>query len=253
MNNFSQQKITAIVQARTGSTRLPGKILKNISGKPMLRHVVERLSFSKMTDQIIIATTDLPEDNIVEEFCIKNNYAFHRGSMDDVLSRYYDTAAKFNADIIVRITSDCPLIDPELIDSMLSNFLSANKSSRLDYLSNIIKRTFPRGLDAEIFSFAVLEKTYNEAKEVFEREHVTPYIYRHPEKFTIESFTNEKNYSSHRWTVDTEEDLKLINEIYSALYRPNSVFYFKDILQLFEKRPELFSINQNVRPKSLGE
>ena len=253
MNSPSQQKIAAIVQARTGSTRLPGKIFKNISGKPMLQHVVERLSFSKLTDQFIIATTTLPEDNAVEEFCIKNNYTYHRGSMSDVLSRYYDTATKFNADIIVRITSDCPLIDPGLIDLMLNVFFAANKLGRLDYLSNVIKRTFPRGLDAEIFSFAALEKANKEAKENFEREHVTPYIYQHPKEFTIENFINEKDYSSHRWTVDTEEDLELIRIIYSELYKPNSVFYFEDVLKLFERRPELFSINKNIKQKSLGE
>ncbi len=249
MNSPSQQKIAAIVQARTGSTRLPGKIFKNVSGKPMLQHVAERLSFSKLTNQIIIATTTLPEDSTVEEFCIKNNYAYNRGSMDDVLSRYYDAAAKFSADIIVRITSDCPLIDPQIIDSMLQQYLS----SHVDYLSNIIKRTFPRGLDVEIFSFAALEKAYNEAKENFEREHVTPYIYQHPEKFATENFINETDYSSHRWTVDTEEDLKLIRIIYSELYKPNCVFYFEDVLKLFERRPELFSINQNIKQKSLGE
>lgn len=219
----------------------------------MLQHVVERLSFSKLTDQFIIATTTLPEDNAVEEFCIKNNYTYHRGSMSDVLSRYYDTAAKFNADIIVRITSDCPLIDPGLIDLMLNVFFAANKLGRLDYLSNVIKRTFPRGLDAEIFSFAALEKANKEAKENFEREHVTPYIYQHPKEFTIENFINEKDYSSHRWTVDTEEDLELIRIIYSELYKPNSVFYFEDVLKLFERRPELFSINKNIKQKSLGE
>lgn len=253
MNNFSSNKIAAIVQARAGSTRLPGKIFKQISGKPMLQHVVERISHSQFIDQIIVATTTLHEDNAVEEFCIKNNYAYYRGSSDDVLSRYFETAKKYCIDIIVRITSDCPLIDPQIIDTMLNNFLSANKSGHVDYLSNVAKRTFPRGLDVEIFSFAALEKTHNEAKENFEREHVTPFIYRRQNEFHISNYENEKDYSFHRWTVDTEEDFKLVSEIYSALYEPNSIFYFEDILRLFEKRPELISINQNVRQKSLGE
>lgn len=253
MNNFSLPKITAIIQARVGSTRLPGKIFRNISGKPMLQHVVDRLSFSKFINQIIIATTNLQEDDLVEDFCKRNNFSFYRGSSDDVLSRYYEAAKKFGAQIIVRITSDCPVIDPELIDSMLNDFLSANKSSRLDYLSNVIKRTFPRGLDVEIFSFHALEKIYHEAIDGFELEHVTPYIYLHPEKFSLRNYNNEKDYSFHRWTVDTEEDLKLVSEIYNALYKPGAIFFFRDVLQLFERRPELFSINQNVKQKSLGE
>ncbi len=236
-----------------GSTRLPGKIFKNISGKPLLQHVVDRLTFSRLIDQIIIATTTLPEDNAVEDFCIKNGIAFHRGSSNDVLSRYYDSAKKFGADIVIRITSDCPLIDPKIIDLMLKNFLYSNRSGRLDYFSNVTERTFPRGLDVEIFSFAALEKAYNGANKNFEREHVTPFIYQHPEKFVISNYTSKKDYSFHRWTVDTEKDLKLIDEIYTALYKPNSIFYFEDVLKLFDGRPELFLINQNIKQKSLGE
>lgn len=244
---------SAIVQARSGSTRLPGKIFKQISGKPMLQHVIERLSYSKLINQIIVATTTLPDDDAVEDFCKMNKITFHRGSPDDVLSRYYDTAKRFSVDTIVRVTSDCPLIDPQVIDKMIEKFFLISKSDHVDYLSNSIVRTFPRGLDAEVFSFAALEQAHNESEEVYEREHVTPFIYHHPEKFIHSDFLNNKDYSFHRWTVDTEEDFRLVSEIYSELYKPNSIFYLDDVLKLFEKRHDLLSINQNIKQKSLGE
>ena len=245
--------IAAIVQARIGSSRLPGKILMDLAGKPMLHHVVDRLSYSKLINKTVIATTVLPEDDRTEEYCTANNFNCFRGSSSDVLSRYYEAAVKFGADIIIRITSDCPVIDPIIIDRMLSSFLGSRKEERLDYMSNVIERTFPRGLDAEIFTFPALEKTNREASEDFEREHVTPFIYRHPELFKLRNFSNQPDLSRHRWTVDTEEDLRLIKEIYKELYRPGKLFVSDDILRLFERRPELFSINQKVRQKSLGE
>ncbi|MBA4407773.1 acylneuraminate cytidylyltransferase [bacterium] len=236
-----------------GSTRLPGKILKELSNKPMLWHIVNRLSHSKIIDEVIVATTDLPEDDEVQKFCETNNVLFYRGSSEDVLSRYYETALKFNAEIIIRITSDCPVIDPIIIDTMLEYYFQENESGRLGYLSNVHPRTFPRGLDTEIFTFTALGKTYNEATQDYEREHVTPYIYNHPELFSIKNFANEKDYSFHRWTVDTREDFMLIDEIYKALYRKDELFLFEDIIKLFERRPDLFSINQNVKQKKLGE
>jgi spore coat polysaccharide biosynthesis protein SpsF len=246
-------KFTVIVQARTGSSRLPGKIFKNLSGKPVLWHVWDRLSHSKLIDKIVIATTDLPEDDGVEKFCEENLIPFYRGSSHDVLSRYYEAAKKFNADIIIRVTSDCPVVDPIIIDQIAAKFVEINKKERLDYMSNSIVRTFPRGLDAEIFTFSVLDKSFKEALKEYEREHVTPYIYQHPELFNIEHFTNEVDYSFHRWTVDTKEDYELIHKIYSELYQPGKLFLFKDILDLFERKPELLSINQNIKQKSLGE
>jgi spore coat polysaccharide biosynthesis protein SpsF len=245
--------ITAIVQARIGSTRLPGKILKNLSGKPMLGHVVSRLSHSKILNSVVVATTDLAEDNETEAFCVKSGYSYYRGSSNDVLSRYYETALKFGADIVIRITSDCPVTDPVIIDGMLNSFLETSIADRSDYMSNVIVRTFPRGLDTEIFTFAALERANRNATEGFEREHVTPYIYRHPELFTLRNYTNDRDLSFHRWTVDTEEDFRLINEIYKELYRSDKIFLTADILGLFERRPDLFSINQSVKQKSLEE
>lgn len=247
------KNITAIIQARVGSTRLPNKIFNTIKGKPILWHVINRVSFSKNIDKIVVATTDLKEDDITEQFCKENKIQFYRGSSDDVLSRYYEAAKKFNADLIIRITSDCPVIDPIILDKMLINFFELYEKEKIDYMSNTIVRTFPRGLDAEIFPFNVLEKTYNEAKQDYEREHVTPYIYQHPEIFEIKNFGNDRDYSFHRWTVDTIEDFQLIEEIYEALYKENDIFYFEDILRLFEQKPDLIKINQNIKQKSLTE
>lgn len=254
MNSKKQNfKVAAIIQARLGSTRLPGKIFRQILDKPMLWHVVDRLSHSKIIDEIIVATTNLSEDDRVQEFCEMNNILFYRGNAEDVLSRYYEAAKKFKTDLVIRITSDCPVIDPLIVDNMLEYFFKENQSRNLDYLSNVLPRTFPRGLDTEIFSLDALTKAHNKAAQQFEREHVTPYIYNHPEIFTIKNFTNERDYSFHRWTVDAQEDLLLIENIYAALYNKNKLFLFEDILELFKKRPDLIRINQNVQQKKPGE
>ena len=246
-------KVVAIVQARTGSTRLPEKIFKELSGKPMLWHVVNRLSQSGLINQIVIATTVLSEDDKVQQFSEYNNYSFYRGSSDDVLSRYYEASKYYHADIVVRITADCPVIDPALIDTMLKRYLAQEKSTRPDYFSNVLERTFPRGLDTEIFSYDTLARAHREAILQPEREHVTPYIYNHPDKFIIKNFSSEKDLSFHRWTVDTPEDFLLIEKIYSSLYKKNPLFLFDDILRLFEEKPDLFEINQNVQQKKSGE
>jgi spore coat polysaccharide biosynthesis protein SpsF len=245
--------VCAIVQARIGSTRLPGKIFKELEGKPILWHVVNRLSHSKKIKNIIVATTDLPEDDATEEFCKENKIDCFRGSSEDVLSRYYQAAVDYEADTIVRVTSDCPAIDPVVIDKMIDKYLRLNKTEKVDYLSNTIKRTFPRGLDAEIFSFEALAEAFRCANEKYEREHVTPYIYQRPDVFKIVSYENDRDFSFHRWTVDTADDYELMKQIYKNLYKPNKLFYFEDVLKLFEKKPELIKINQKVKQKSLGE
>lgn len=246
---FPNKKVTAIIQARIGSTRLPGKVLKNLCGQPILWHVWNRLKNAMNIDEIIIATTTLSEDDALQSFCEKNKILFSRGSSEDVLSRYYEASKKFNSDVIIRITADCPLIDPTVVDKTVELFASKN----FDYTSNCIKRTFPRGFDTEVFSFSALEKTFNEAKTKPEREHVTPYIYNHPEIFSIGSYTNSADWSFHRWTVDTAEDFRLIEEIYNSLYNQEQLFAFDDILKLFADRPELFNINHEVEQKKLGE
>ena len=236
-----------------GSTRLPGKILMELSGKPILAHVVDRLRYSKLINNVIIATTDLTEDNQLEEFCLENKIDYFRGSSNNVLSRYYGTAKKYSSDLIIRITADCPVIDPIIIDEMLGMYIESTKTEKVDYLSNVHPRTFPRGLDTEIFTFSALEKVFNDAGKKYEQEHVTPYFYQNPELFSIKNFSNQKDYSFHRWTVDTKEDFDLMQEIYSELYQPRRIFLFRDILDLFERKPEIFAINQDVKQKSLGE
>jgi len=245
------KSVTAIIQARMGSTRLPGKILKDLSGKPVLWHIHNRLSHSKKIDKIIIATTTLDEDNTVDKFCKENNFNYYRGSSEDVLSRYYEAAQNYKAETIIRITADCPLLDPELIDNMIETYNILRKKNKAVYLSNGLKRTFPRGLDAEIFDIYSLQVAYQNAKENFEREHVTPYIYRHPEIFSLHDFLNDEDFSFHRWTLDTEEDYLLIKKIYNHLYKPDHIFGWKEVLELFDQKPELFDINKNVKQKEV--
>jgi spore coat polysaccharide biosynthesis protein SpsF len=246
-------KITAIIQARSGSTRLPEKIFKELFGKPILWHVHNRVQQSKLISQIVIATTNLSEDDKVEEFCVSNDFLFYRGSSDDVLSRYYEAAKKFNADIIIRITSDCPVIDPVILDKMIETYLKEQKENGIDYLSNTIHRTFPRGLDVEILTMSVLEKIFNEANKQYEREHVTPYIYQHTNIFKIKNFENDKDLSHLRLTVDTSEDFKLIEIIYDEIYPQKKNFLLDDVEKLLERKPELADINKFVEQKKLGE
>ena len=188
-----------------------------------------------------------------EYFCVSNKIDYFRGSAEDVLSRYFETAKKFGSDIIIRITSDCPVIDPEVLDNMIGDFLTSRETEKIDYLSNTIVRTLPRGLDIEIFTFKALEKAHIEADNQYEHEHVTPYIYKHPEFFKLKNFTNEIDLSFHRWCVDTNEDLKLVEEIYNALYFKKELFLLNDILKLFDENPGLIDINKSAVQKKLGE
>jgi spore coat polysaccharide biosynthesis protein SpsF len=246
LNNEIKSTV-AIVQARYSSTRLKGKIFKEISGKPMLWHVLNRLSYSKLIDKIVVATTLDKEDDQTEEFCRANHIPYYRGSMEDVLARYYEAARVFNAGTIIRITSDCPLIDPVIIDKMLTEYELVK--DLCDYMSNVVQRTFPRGLDTEIFSFNALEKASSEAKTKYEREHVTPFIYTNSALFKIKSYTSDVDYSFHRWTVDTEEDFKLVEAIYNYLYKPDQLFFLEDVIKLFDNDPGLIKINQHVKQK----
>ncbi|WP_446897236.1 cytidylyltransferase domain-containing protein [Clostridium sp. LBM24168] len=245
--------IVCIVQARTGSTRLPGKVLKKICGKTVLEHVIGRLKRVRNIDKIVIATTTKKQDDIIVEIAEKSLVCYFRGSEQDVLSRYYYAAKQYDADIVIRVTSDCPLIDPEVIDNMIEKFKNLNKKENIDYLSNKIKPTYPRGLDVEIFTFDALEKCFREANKDYEREHVTPYIYLNPDKFKFKNYENKEDYSTFRWTLDTKEDLELIEIIYNNLYKENSLFYFEDILKFVLSNPEISKINKNVMQKELGE
>lgn len=240
--------IVAIVQARIGSTRLPGKALRDIGGRTMLARVVRRARRSRLVDEVVVATTIEPGDKAIVDECELLGVPSFRGSEQDVLDRYYRASRAFSADSIVRITSDCPLIDPEVVDKVVQAFLDEGP----DYASNTLVSTYPRGLDVEVFSMDALEKAGAEASKDYQHVHVTPYIYQNPGLFRLLSVTGDEDYSCYRWTVDTKEDLDLVRAIYGKLGRDDD-FSWKDVLKLLEKEPDLAEINRHICQKSLEE
>jgi len=245
----SDKKIAIIVQARMKSTRLRGKVMQDISGKPMLWHVVDRLRQIKLKNDIIIATTTEKEDDMIADFCKKNSVNFYRGSEQNVLDRYYQAAKINKADVVVRVTSDCPLIDPEVSGRVISAYLK--NSGDFIGASNAIKRSFPRGLDTEAVSFSGLEKCWKMAEEPYHREHVTIYMHEHPELFKIYYVVNDRDLSSLRWTVDEKDDIDFVRQIYKRLYKQGKVFLMNDILKVLEKEPDLALINQHIKQKAV--
>lgn len=244
-------RIVAIIQARMGSTRLPGKVLMDIGGKTMLAHVVDRTRRAKLLDKILVATTLNPHDERIIVECDRLGVLVFRGREEDVLDRYYQVAREYKADVIVRITSDCPLIDPEVIDTVVRYYLE--NRSKLDYVSNTLTRSYPRGLDVEVFPFNILERTWREAREAYQREHVTLYIYEHPEIFRLANVKNSEDLSYLRWTVDEEKDLEFVREVYKRLYKEDEVFLMQDILYLLKREPQLLEINKEIKQRKLGE
>lgn len=241
--------VLAIIQARMGSTRLPGKILKQVNGKALLAYQLERVRQSKCIDKIVIATTIDQKDEPIVEFCVQYGVDYYRGSENDVLARYYEAAEQFDGDIIVRLTSDCPIIDPVVIDETIQYYM--DHASEFDYVSNTIERTYPRGLDTEVFSNKALKKSYEEATLERDREHVTAYMYSNPQFFRIGSISNSLNFGKHRWTVDTEEDFRLVELILTNLYSENKLFYMKDVIYLLDKHPEWVQLNSHIEQKKL--
>lgn len=244
------ENVVAIIQARMRSTRLPGKILADICGRPMLWHVIDRLKYSRLIGKILVATTRTREDDIVEDLCKKCGIDFYRGSEPDVLDRYYEAARINNADMIVRIAADCPLIDPVISDKVIAAY--SENMDNFSGASNVINRTYPRGLDTEVFPFAVIKRTWEEAEKPYYREHVTPYIYEHKKLFKVLSVENDRNFGNLRWTVDEASDLKFVKEIYGMLYKENKIFTIKDILKALEDSPSLKNINMHVKQKAVG-
>ncbi len=235
-------KIAAIVQARMMSTRLPKKILMEAVGKSLLSLMIERLKHSEYIKEVIIATTTNPKDDILAEFCEKNNIPYFRGDEDDVLDRYYQTAKHFNVDTIVRATSDCPLIDPKVTDQVIKFFLEGD----YDYVSNIAPPSYPDGLDTYAFSFKALEKAWTEAKDKHEREHVTPYFWKHPELFKVANVGQEEDMSqTQRWTIDYQEDYDFLKTVFEELYKEGQVFYMQEVLDLLKRKPEIYALNAN--------
>ncbi len=285
-------RIIAIIQGRMKSSRLPDKVLLDIGDRPMLQWVVERTRQAKTIHQVVVATTTDSSDDPVAEFCQSRDISFTRGSVHDVLDRYYQAAKRYRADVIVRITADCPLIDPELIDEAVNTLLDAKdrrsdlqlptsnfqpptsnlQSPLLDFVANRLPqpwwRTYPLGLDTEVFTFAALERAWREASEPHHREHVTPYFYEDipaeelhfssnpqpvavsvsPRGFRVALLHHHVELGDHRWTVDTPEDLELVREIVVRL--PNDRFSWLDVLALMEREPELMQINSQIPHKT---
>jgi spore coat polysaccharide biosynthesis protein SpsF len=248
-------KTGVIIQARFCSTRLPGKILRELpygSGITVLEQVIGRTKKSRLIQAIVVATSTGDEEEPIVQIAEKENVQWFRGSKDDVLSRYYFAARENGLDPVVRITSDCPCIDPKIVDCVVSIHLERH----CDYTSNVLKRSFPRGLDVEVFNFKALEESFHNAKSQFEREHVTPYIYKtHPEKFKINGYEAEGKLRRPdlRITVDTEEDYALLCAIYDDLYDENRLFDSYDIVDLFRRKPWLELINKKVVQKKSFE
>jgi len=247
---IKKQKIVAIIQARMTSSRLPGKVLIDIAGIPMLYHVIKRVSSAKMVDQIVVATTIDPADDQIEDFCISNSILCFRGHPFDVLDRYYQAASKFQADIIVRITADCPIMDPTLIDSLIQSFLDLDVDFAANRLPPPWKRSFPIGLDIEIVHFKALGKAWKEAQSQFEREHVMPYLYDQPGRFKIFLSHHEPDGGEKRWTVDTPQDLELINKIFES-FSPRIDFSWLEVIDLFKSQPDLERINTGISAKNV--
>lgn len=235
--------IAAILQARMSSIRLPGKVLKPILGRPMIGLQIERLKRLKSIDSLIVATSDHSSDDELELVCEELGVRCFRGSLDDVLDRFYQTALSVEPDHIVRLTGDCPLTDPAVIDRVTRFYLDGN----YDYVSNTIAPTFPDGLDAELFSFEALKRAWQEAKLPSEREHVTPYLYTNPSLFSIGSYREEPDNSHLRWTVDEKKDLEFVSAVYEELYPTNPDFCMEDVLLLLQRRPELQALNEGIK------
>lgn len=273
-------KTLLIIQARMSSSRLPGKVLLDIAGQPMLSRVVGRASRASMVDEVCVATTLEPDDDAIIRFCSQHGFNCFRGSQHDVLDRFYQAARSRQAEVIVRLTADCPLIDPALIDHTLAVFFagaSAGEISRYDFAANRLPppwgRTYPIGLDIEVCTFSALEQAWQRADQQHQREHVMPYLYedspvidslsghmidgprqefstRHP--FRVLLVNNPQNYGALRWTVDTPEDLELVRQIF-ARFPGRDDFGWLEVLDLFEREPGLASLNAGIRHKTVYE
>jgi len=273
-------KTIAIIQARMGATRLPGKVLLDIAGQPMLVRVVERTRRASLLDGFVVATTTEVQDEAIAELCRARGYPCYRGSLQDVLDRYYQAARAFNAELVVRITADCPVIDPALIDETVQ-LVTVHCSlipDHFDFAANRLPppwgRTYPIGLDVEACTFAALERAWQEATEPYQREHVMPYLYEgvvfnadsrplntvhcslntgiSPRGFHVALLGHDPDYGALRWTVDTPEDLELVRQVY-ARFGGRDDFGWRDILDLFRREPELVRLNASIKAKGMTE
>ena len=230
----------AVVQARMGSTRLPAKVMRTLVGKPVLWHVINRLSFCRRLEGIVVATSTHPEDDVIEQWCGDQGVRCFRGSEQDVLGRYYEAAQFYDADPVVRITGDCPVIDPTVVDEVVEGFYEG----QVHVYS--LGGDFPDGLDCEVFAFWVLKETWQRARLPSEREHVSPYMYKHPEQFRVGCLEKFENLGHHRWTLDEEADLHFLQALFSRLYREECPFLTEDILALLDREPDLMDVNREM-------
>tara|TARA_X000000368_G_C23057186_1_gene724570 strand:+ start:5244 stop:5978 length:735 start_codon:yes stop_codon:yes gene_type:complete len=234
--------IIAIIQARMGSSRLPKKTLMDIDGTPSLKFMIDRVKKSKLIDKIVVATTNKEEDNEIVNFCYNNNIFCHRGSEDDVLDRYYQTAKEYEAKTVVRLTSDCPLIDPYLIDDTINLFIQ----KKVDYVANTVPpevKKYPDGSDVEVFSFKNLNRAWIEAKDIKDREHVTFYFWKRNKDFTTAMLDNKYDWGKYRITIDYKEDINLVRQIVGILKDQKKFGTTKEIVEILESNPELLKIN----------
>jgi len=243
-------KVVIIVQARMTSTRLPGKVLLKVMDKPLLEYQIERLREVRAAEQVLIATTINAADNEIVQLCKRLGVTFFCGSEHDVLDRYYQAAQASHADVIVRITSDCPLIDPVVVDKVIGFYLD---HPVYEYVTNCLPRTYPVGMDTEVFSFQALRIAHQEAVTGPDREHVTGYIEQRPDRFCQANVAYKENHSRYRWTVDTPADFELISRIITTLYPGNHNFTLEDCLTLLAHNPEWEKINSHVKQKKYGE
>jgi spore coat polysaccharide biosynthesis protein SpsF len=241
-------RTVAIIQARMSSSRLPGKVLLDIAGQPMLVRVLERARRAQAVDDVMVATTTDPADDPIEAMCRERGYLVYRGSMFDVLDRYYGAARQAQAGVIVRVTADCPVIDPAVIDQVVEAFHAQSAGFACNRLPPPWKRTWPIGLDTEVCSFAGLERAWKEAVLPYEREHVMPFFYDVEGRFKVVVVDHDPDYGALRWTVDTAEDLRLLREIFSR-FNGGDAFTWMDVLHLIESEPQLLQINAGVRHK----
>jgi len=241
------EKIIAVIQGRMGSTRLPGKVLADIEGKPLIWHIFNRLQKISLISEVVISTTNQSTDKPLIEFAKKENIAYFAGSEDDIIDRIYKTGEKFSCDILVKINADCPLIDIELIENGINLFLSSK--NKPDLITNCVEETFPEGMQYSIFNFNVIKKIWLTLKESFWREYFYRFMIENKNNFSIINIKNEKDLSKLRWTVDYQEDLEFVKKIYSKLYSKNQFFGMNEILNLLDKNPEIRKINDKYSSK----
>jgi spore coat polysaccharide biosynthesis protein SpsF len=243
-------KTVAIIQARMSSSRLPGKVLKEAGGRPLLDRMVERVRLAKRIDETVVATTVDPSDDTIAEFCTKADFPVFRGNLMDVLDRYYQASLTYHADIVVRLTGDCPFIDPKLVDETLDLMSNEKADFACNRLPPPMTRTYPIGLDVEAVTFSALKTAWENAAQKHEREHVMPYFYEIPGRYKVVKLDYAVDYGALRWTVDTPEDLEFVRAVYAALDNRND-FSWLDVLKLVQEHPELSKINADVHHKTM--